>query len=324
MKRNFLLLAALFAATGPALTADLIVNGSFESPDVLATPGHEDRPLGGWFPVPPGGSTIAGWQVVNAPVSITRMPYNEGYETLLAGEGLQSADLTAESLNGQGGIEQSVVTTPGKEYVLTFQLCAFPGSSVYGGPIRVRATAGSTTAEFRHDPTVPVPGGVWQSFALPFRANNATTVIRLQNLQANHWCGLDRVAIAEVTASDSPHNFSLVSSTVDGGGGTSASNNARFSVSGTIGQPDAGFLESNGRHLFGGFWGPVNQLKLTREESFVRLSWDFGLGYGELQTARELSSDGTANWRPVSLAGHAASVVLPATDATRFFRIAED
>src|SRR5262245_51563108 len=44
--------------------------------------------------------------------------------------------------------------------------------------------------------------------------------------------------------------------TIDGGGAVSSSNDGRFSVSGTTGQPDAGALISNdGRfRLNGGFW----------------------------------------------------------------------
>lgn len=40
--------------------------------------------------------------------------------------------------------------------------------------------------------------------------------------------------------------------TIDGGGGSSSS--ASYSVSGTIGQPDAGTLEGGSYELQGGFW----------------------------------------------------------------------
>jgi hypothetical protein len=42
-------------------------------------------------------------------------------------------------------------------------------------------------------------------------------------------------------------------STIDGGGGTSTGN--LYSLSGTIGQPDAGRMSSNNFVLEGGFWG---------------------------------------------------------------------
>jgi hypothetical protein len=44
-------------------------------------------------------------------------------------------------------------------------------------------------------------------------------------------------------------------STIDGGGGTSTG--GVFTVSGTIGQPDAGTMSGGGFTLSGGFWGIV-------------------------------------------------------------------
>lgn len=44
----------------------------------------------------------------------------------------------------------------------------------------------------------------------------------------------------------------LSTSTVDGGGGTCAG--AKFSLSGTVGQPDAGSMSGGGFSLAGGFW----------------------------------------------------------------------
>lgn len=41
--------------------------------------------------------------------------------------------------------------------------------------------------------------------------------------------------------------------TIDGGGGTSSS--ASYTLSGTVGQPDAGTLEGDDYKLVGGFWG---------------------------------------------------------------------
>jgi hypothetical protein len=52
-------------------------------------------------------------------------------------------------------------------------------------------------------------------------------------------------------------NYSLLWWTVDGGGGTS--NSAQYSLSGTIGQPDAGNLTGGDYILTGGFWGGVQQ-----------------------------------------------------------------
>jgi hypothetical protein len=47
--------------------------------------------------------------------------------------------------------------------------------------------------------------------------------------------------------------------TVDGGGGSSA--NAPYSLSGTVGQPDAGTMSGGFYSLSGGFWGGVASAK---------------------------------------------------------------
>src|SRR5438876_17746 len=67
--------------------------------------------------------------------------------------------------------------------------------------------------------------------------------------------------------------------TVDGGGGTSAG--GIYSLSGTIGQPDAGQMSGGNFALDGGFWGiiaavqpPGAILTITRTApNTVRVSW---------------------------------------------------
>ncbi len=50
-------------------------------------------------------------------------------------------------------------------------------------------------------------------------------------------------------------NYSIDWFTIDGGGGTSTG--GVFSVSGTIGQPDAGHMSGGNYTLDGGFWGII-------------------------------------------------------------------
>jgi hypothetical protein len=54
-------------------------------------------------------------------------------------------------------------------------------------------------------------------------------------------------------AASSGGDFDLVWFTMDAGGGTSTGGN--FALSATIGQPDAGEMDSGALHLQGGFWG---------------------------------------------------------------------
>jgi len=53
--------------------------------------------------------------------------------------------------------------------------------------------------------------------------------------------------------------FALDWFTIDGGGGTSAG--GAYSISGTIGQPDAGSMSGGSFALVGGFWGVISAIQ---------------------------------------------------------------
>ena len=73
----------------------------------------------------------------------------------------------------------------------------------------------------------------------------------------------------------SAQSYSIDWSTIDGGGGTSTG--GVYSVSGTIGQPDAGVMSGGNFSLTGGFWGivaavqnpPAPLLTVTRSSTIV-------------------------------------------------------
>src|SRR6266446_4819488 len=81
-------------------------------------------------------------------------------------------------------------------------------------------------------------------------------------------------------ASAVAQTYSIDWFTIDGGGGTSAG--GPYSLSGTIGQPDAGTLSGGNFVLDGGFWGgafAVQQvgaptLHIVRSGPNVTISWD--------------------------------------------------
>ncbi len=69
-------------------------------------------------------------------------------------------------------------------------------------------------------------------------------------------------------AQSSGGNFEITKSTIDNGGGTSSGN--EFSVTGTIGQPDANLQLSTGGEfaVAGGFWANATVLKSIFKDSF--------------------------------------------------------
>lgn len=98
----------LFA--GPT-RADLITNGSFESGLNAPVP-----PIG--YATLPGGSTdIAGWTVLNAGVDWVHTSF------WTAADGSRSLDLSALAA---GGVTQTVATTAGADYTLSFMMSVNP------------------------------------------------------------------------------------------------------------------------------------------------------------------------------------------------------
>ena len=76
------------------------------------------------------------------------------------------------------------------------------------------------------------------------------------------------LAFAETLAQSSGGNFEITKSTIDNGGGLSSGGG--FSLSGTIGQPDANHKISTGGKfsLSGGFWANATVVDVIFKNSF--------------------------------------------------------
>ena len=124
--------------------------------------------------------------------------------------------------------------------------------------------------------------------------------------------------------------FSIDWATIDGGGGTSAG--SIYSVSGTIGQPDAGPMTGGSYSLLGGFWsvvqavqtstnGPVLSARLTAPNSVI-ISWPDSAADFELQQTSDL---GAANWIKVAATpatvGSEKQVVISIGNGESFYRL---
>lgn len=112
---------------------------------------------------------------------------------------------------------------------------------------------------------------------------------------------------------------------ISGGGGTST--NGQYSVSGTIGQPDASGAMSGGNFsVTGGYWSLISvvqtlgapTLNVTHSGNNVIISWPSSATGWTLQTNGNL---GTTNW--VNYGGTISnnSVINPATTGNLFFRL---
>lgn len=136
------------------------------------------------------------------------------------------------------------------------------------------------------------------------------------------------VAAFALAASASAPNYSVDWFKVASGGG--ASTNGQYSVSGTIGQPDAGAMSGGNYTLQGGFWGVVATIQtpgaplltITPSGANVIISWPSpSSGFG-LQENPDLNP---ANWSAVPSTnndnGTIKSITVPARPGNRFYRL---
>lgn len=125
-------------------------------------------------------------------------------------------------------------------------------------------------------------------------------------------------------------NYSIDWYSIDGGGG--ASTGGVYSVSGTIGQPDAGRLTGASYVLEGGFWGFVGALQtasapllsVERLGADVRVFWPASTTGYVLEEAASFVG-GTASWRTVGAAYQTnavhISITVPAPAGMKVYRL---
>ncbi len=137
-------------------------------------------------------------------------------------------------------------------------------------------------------------------------------------------CLLPTLALAVCTTS-AVASYSIPWWTIAGGGGTST--NGQYSVSGTIGQHDAGAPATNGAYsLTGGFWAlpqlvqtpGAPMLQITRgAPGYAMLSWTPNTPGYVLQSSPRLD---TPSWTDAPT-GTNNPASVPATVPARFYRL---
>jgi len=192
-KMNVLYVAAAGALlVNSAYAANLIKNGSFEKPVVTAG-GYEQFST---------GDTFNGWKVVGATgnVAIASGAFEQGGFTFPAAGGSQWLDLTGNS-NTATGVAQTVATTVGTAYTLTFYIGNVddPGG-VWGTTSKVNVFVDGTQV---YAATNSRGAGqtklVWQKFSTTITATSAHTTIAFMNGDppTDNSNGLDLISLVE-------------------------------------------------------------------------------------------------------------------------------
>ena len=124
--------------------------------------------------------------------------------------------------------------------------------------------------------------------------------------------------------SASAQTYSIDWYTIDGGGGTSSG--GPYTLSGTIGQPDAGLHTGGGYTLVGGFWGAFAVQQVGAPTLYIRpagpgqvtISWEPNTPGFVLQENNDLGL-APGGWNP-SPSG-AANPVTVSAPAMKFYRL---
>ena len=123
-------------------------------------------------------------------------------------------------------------------------------------------------------------------------------------------------------------SYAIDWSTIDGGGGTSTG--GVYSVSGTIGQPDAGKMSGGNYSVDGGFWGIVAAvqtpgaplLSVSRSNNVVTVQWQQVAGWNLIQNTNVVTP--VASWGASSsptLTGGTNYLNLTNTAGNLYFRL---
>jgi hypothetical protein len=189
------LMAAVVLGTGLTAQANnLLSNGSFET-------GNFNPSEPGSMLLTAGATDITGWIVINGGLAWDgpQNPYG-----LTASDGSHFLDLTGDYDHAPyGGVEQTVATTLGAQYQISFEVGSDVGydsdqGSLPATPVSIQVTAGSSSGTFTT--TTPAGNDLWQSFNLEFTATSSSTLISLEGLASENieYIGLDNVDLEAV------------------------------------------------------------------------------------------------------------------------------
>ena len=122
-------------------------------------------------------------------------------------------------------------------------------------------------------------------------------------------------------------NFALDWFTIDGGGG--GSSGGVYTVTGTIGQPDAGTMGGGNYSLQGGFWGIISAvqtpgaplLSVERLGSTVRVYWPTNASGFVLDQSLTVTGAWSQVSFPYTSNTTAISITVPAPAGNKFYRL---
>ncbi len=194
LKTLKLAVAAIAILATSAHAATLLTNGSFETPVV---------PAGTFLSFGVGSSAITGWVVVGpagtsvSPVSGT---FSQNGVAFTAQDGIQWLDLTGFNINSTEGVSQTVGTTIGNRYQLSYFVGNTTGGGIFGTTSTVNVSVNGVPTFSDTNSTVSPAAQNWQQFTHTFVATGASTILALLNGDpvSDNNNGLDNVVLLDL------------------------------------------------------------------------------------------------------------------------------
>jgi hypothetical protein len=208
------LLAIVIALAGVEARADLITNGSFES----TTPAVG---AGTYVLFAPGSTGVTGWTVVGAAgtnIGVTSTTFTQSGISFPAQNGSNEVDLTGLTNRDTEGLQQTIATTIGDSYTLSFFIGNVDSPSTgFGLTSTVDVFAnGTSLGAFTNNCTTCTTSWVWQQFSDTFTATSAVTTLTFLNGDPtnDNANGLDSVSLVDngpaTVPAAVPEPFSIV------------------------------------------------------------------------------------------------------------------
>jgi serine/threonine protein kinase len=185
----------------PPSPVNLIVNGDFEGPPVAARGKYIDLP---------GGTSFQGWTVGGHSISLLNSQEGQAHS------GVQILDLSGTE---PGSIEQSVATTPGKTYLLTFWYCG-PRLHPYTGDAYAEVIWDGAVIDKIHAPPGSIQKNNWTHASYKLTAKSASSLLKFNSLSPNEGITLDDIsliAVPEVSVEEGGTNGNILGNLIVNG-----------------------------------------------------------------------------------------------------------
>lgn len=175
------------------VVTDLVINGSFEAGEY--TGNGTDL---GWTRLEPGNNKLSGWTIGGDGVD-----WHNAEQMNSPSDGAKLVDLDTDGGGTKGSISQSLMTTPGTWYTLTFDMA---GPDFYGGgyPVNLKITLGSVNGQSETHKEFSVTtsnnGSLsWETKIWAFKADSNATTLTIASLEGDSFWGpaVDNISVVE-------------------------------------------------------------------------------------------------------------------------------